>query len=71
MSRDIAKTISFAILHITVGFSVTYALTGSIVVATGVALIEPVINSFVFFFHERLWGRISPKARAAPEIHAH
>lgn len=71
MSRDIAKTISFAVLHITVGFAVTYALTGSVMVATGVALIEPVINSVVFFFHERLWQRLTPGIKAAPLFHRH
>jgi uncharacterized membrane protein len=71
MTRDIAKTISFAILHITVGFSVTYALTGSVAVATGVALVEPVVNSVVFFFHERLWRRGAPDTRPGSGIHAH
>lgn len=68
MTRDIVKTISFAVLHIIVGFSVTYALTGSMAVATGVALIEPVVNSFAFFFHERVWKKISPDAKTA---HSH
>lgn len=57
MSRDLAKTISFAVLHFGVGFTVTYLLTGSISIATGVALIEPAVNTVVFFFHERAWQR--------------
>ena len=58
MRRDFAKTISFAVLHFAVGFGVTYALTGSVVIATGVALIEPAVNTVVFFFHERAWRRM-------------
>ncbi len=56
--RDLAKTVSFAVLHFGVGFGVTYVLTGSVAIATGVALIEPAVNSVVFFFHERAWARM-------------
>ena len=55
MSRDLTKTITFLLLHLLVGFSVAYALTGSFVIAGGIALIEPIVNSVVFFFHERAW----------------
>ena len=57
MTRDLLKTLSFAVLHFGVGFGVTFALTGSVVIATGVALIEPAVNTVVFFFHERAWQR--------------
>ncbi len=57
MLRDMAKTLSFAVVHFAVGFGVTYALTGSVVIATGVALIEPAVNTVAFFFHERAWQR--------------
>ncbi|MCW5731039.1 MAG: DUF2061 domain-containing protein [Alphaproteobacteria bacterium] len=52
------KTATFAALHFAVGFGVTYALTGSVVIATGVALIEPAVNTVVFFLHERAWDRV-------------
>ena len=55
MVRDGLKTLSFAVLHFAVGFGVTYALTGSVTIATGVALLEPLANTVVFFFHERVW----------------
>lgn len=57
MSRELLKTVSFAVLHLSVGFAVTYALTGSIGIATGVALLEPCVNTVVFYFHERFWQR--------------
>lgn len=59
--RDLAKTASFAALHFGVGFGVTYALTGSVAIATGVALIEPAVNTVVFFFHERAWSSFPAK----------
>lgn len=57
MSQNFAKTLSFACLHFVVGFSVTYAFTGSIAIAGGVALVEPIVNSVVFYFHELGWQR--------------
>jgi len=56
--RDLTKTGTFAALHFGVGFAVTYALTGSIAISTGVALIEPAVNTVVFFFHERAWANV-------------
>ncbi len=57
MTRDLLKTATFAMLHFGVGFAVTYAFTGSVQIATGVALVEPAVNTVVFFFHERVWRR--------------
>ena len=56
-SQALTKTFTFALLHFGVAFSVTYALTGSIAVATGVGLIEPLVNTVAFHFHERAWKR--------------
>lgn len=56
--RDLTKTASFAALHFSVGFGVTYLLTGSIAIATGVALVEPAVNTVVFYFHEQAWARV-------------
>lgn len=55
------KTMTFAILHFTVAFSITYLLTGSVVIGGAVALIEPTINTVVFYFHEKVWKRIEAK----------
>jgi len=63
MTRDLLKTASFATLHFAVAFGVAYALTGSVAVATGIGLIEPLVNTVAFFFHEQFWKRIGPAAR--------
>ncbi|ABV39081.1 conserved hypothetical protein [Shewanella sediminis HAW-EB3] len=52
------KTITFAILHFSVAFTVTYLLTGSVVIGGAIALIEPAVNTVVFYFHEKVWQRI-------------
>lgn len=60
MTRDVSKTFSFLGLHLMVGFLVVYAFTGSVALAGGIALVEPLVNAVVFFFHERAWrGELS------------
>ena len=39
--RDLLKTLSFAVLHFGVAFSVAYALTGSVAIATGSTSVMP------------------------------
>jgi uncharacterized membrane protein len=55
---SLAKTATFAVLHFAVAFAVAYLLTGSIGIASALALIEPMANTVAFFFHERAWSRI-------------
>ncbi len=64
------KTITFAILHFSVAFSVAYILTGSIGVSSAVALVEPIVNTVVFYFHEKAWTypRHSPPPSRSPAL---
>ena len=57
MSTDLIKTFTYLALHLTIGFSVAYVLTGSVKIAGGIAIIEPCINAVAFFFHEKAWKR--------------
>ena len=52
------KTMSFAIVHISVAFSVGYVLSGSLLVGGAIALVEPAINTLAYHFHEKVWKRI-------------
>lgn len=58
---SLAKTATFAVLHFTVAFTIAYLLTGSIGIASALALIEPMANTVAFFFHERAWSRFMPR----------
>ncbi len=58
------KTFTFAIVHFTVAFSVAYALSGSILIGSAIALVEPVINTIAYFFHEKAWERIQARRQA-------
>jgi uncharacterized membrane protein len=63
-----AKTVSFAVVHFAVAFSVSYVLTGSWLASSAVALIEPSINTVAYALHEKAWTRLHPASsfRADP-----
>ena len=52
------KTMSFAVVHFTVAFSVGYLISGSLLVGGAIALVEPAINSVAYYFHEQVWERL-------------
>ena len=51
------KTITFAAVHFATAFTVAYLITGSVIVGGAVALVEPAVNTVVFYFHEKLWAK--------------
>ncbi|MGP1364569.1 DUF2061 domain-containing protein [Neisseria sicca] len=51
------KTMTFAILHFATEFGVACILTSSIGISSAVALVEPLANTVVFYFHEQAWRR--------------
>lgn len=53
----IKKTASYYVVHITVAALVAYAVTGDLVAAITLSLLEPTIQAAVFFFHEKVWQR--------------
>lgn len=56
------KTFTFAVLHFSVAFSVAYVLTGSLGISSAVALIEPMVNTVAFYFHEKAWQKFGGKS---------
>jgi uncharacterized membrane protein len=68
LTLSLTKTATFAGVHFGVAFGVAYLLTGSVSIASAIALIEPLANTVAYFFHERAWSRIgwtSPVVRTA------
>jgi uncharacterized membrane protein len=56
------KTATFAITHMSVAFLVGWALTGSAALGGALALVEPLVNTAAYFFHEKLWERLRAAA---------
>lgn len=58
------KTMTFAIVHFTVAFTVAWLLTGDVVIGGLVAMVEPAVNTVAYFFHEKVWERVRKGQRA-------
>lgn len=50
------KTLSFALVHMSVAFSVGYLMTGSLAVGGMLAVVEPSCNTVAYYLHERVWA---------------
>lgn len=68
-SEPASKTISFAIVHFSVAFSVAYLLTGDLLIGSVMAMIEPAINTIAYYFHERVWQRQGQEQNQAHSKH--
>lgn len=68
--QPLLKTLSFAILHFCIAFTVAYLLTGSLLTGGLIALIEPACNTIAFYFHEKFWNRRGSPAQRQ-EGHGH
>ncbi len=66
--RRLAKTGSYCVLHITVATAVAYALSGDWRVAIGIGLIEPLVQTAVFYMHESAWESSSFRDRIAHAV---
>jgi len=51
------KTASYYLVHITVAAGVAYAVTGDLLMSFTLSLLEPTVQAFAFFFHEKVWER--------------
>ena len=60
------KTATFGVMHITVAFFVVWAMTGDWMVGGAVALVEPLVNTVAYHFHEKVWVRIRAHKRQGP-----
>ena len=60
-----AKSAAFGLVHVVIAFSVSYALSGSVVVAGAITLVEPLVNTVAHYFFDRWWGHPVLTARIA------
>ena len=59
------KTGSYSLMHFVVAIGVTYALTRDWAAALAVGLIEPVVQTFAYVLHDRIWARLDQKSAPA------
>lgn len=55
------KPLTYGLMHLTVAIAVAYALTRDLTLAFGIGLVEPLIQTFAYTIHERLWARAAQR----------
>ena len=61
MPHAMLKTCTYSLLHLTVAVTVAFVLTQDWRIALGVGVIEPLVQTVAYTFHERLWQRAGPR----------
>ena len=51
------KTASYYVVHVAVAAGVAYLVTGNLLLSLTLSLLEPTVQAFAFFFHEKAWQR--------------
>lgn len=58
VSRQIAKTGSYSLMHLVVAITVAYTLSGDWRIALGIGIVEPMVQTVAYTIHERVWARL-------------
>lgn len=55
--RTLTKTVTYAVMHLSVAIAVAYAVSGDWAIALSIGVLEPLVQTGFFAMHERLWER--------------
>ncbi len=58
-ARSFVKSLSYRIWGTFSSWAVVYVITGKGSLATLIAFWETVVKVFIYYFHERIWDKIS------------
>lgn len=56
--RSLVKTISWRITGSAATFIVAYLISSNIAVSGTIALVQLVVNTVLYYLHERIWNKI-------------
>ena len=56
-NQTVMKTITYCLMHFMVAITVAYVLSGSWQIALSIGIVEPLVQTFCYNFHERGWNR--------------
>lgn len=57
-ARSLLKTISWRITGTSSTMLISYIIIGDIIIAGSIASIQIIINTILYYIHERVWNRI-------------
>lgn len=66
--RTIKKTFSYYIMHISVAMIVAYMVTGNMLMALTLSMLEPTVQAVAFFFHEKAWNTRDKKVQQQQSV---
>jgi uncharacterized membrane protein len=58
-ARSVVKTVSYSLVVIALDFTVVYLLTRRVDMAFGFMAISNIYTTVAYFFHERIWDKIT------------
>ena len=68
--RSLCKTITWRVVASTDTFLIAWLLTGTPLIAGGIAGLEIITKTFLYYIHERQWNKVrwgkQPEERATP-----
>lgn len=56
--RSLVKTVSWRITGSSATFAVSYLVSGNFTVASTIAVSQVVLNTALYYIHERIWNQI-------------
>ena len=57
--RSLVKTVTWRLTGSSATFGISYLISGDFVVASGIASIQLVTNTVLYFIHERIWDCVT------------
>lgn len=68
MTRTLKKTATYSVMHMIVAVGVAFALTGSWIIALGIGLVEPMVQTAAYHLHERAWSFGDPRGHTGRKV---
>lgn len=56
--RTLIKTLTWRLVGSTSTFVISYVVTGQLVIATGIAIAQMIVNTILYYIHETVWNKI-------------
>jgi uncharacterized membrane protein len=57
--RSLVKTITWRVLGSASTFTIAYLITGRWDASSAIAVVQMIVNTFLYLFHERTWAKIA------------
>lgn len=56
--RSLLKTVSWRITGSGATFAISWLIAGDFAMASTIAVVQLVVNTVLYFFHERIWNQV-------------